>query len=179
MKDLVRMRTSLSQEVAQALNTQIALEANSSAKYLAMASWCGEHGFDNSEAFFLAQSNEERNHMLKIFGYLSNQGAKAYSPEVTNIGHDFGSLREVFETSLEQEIAVTQSIHSIMDICRKTKDYTTELFLQWFIKEQMEEEFVARKILDLYDLIGEEGQGLYIFDKHVRKVKFSENGETA
>jgi ferritin len=177
MKDLVRMRTSLSQEVAQALNAQIALEASSSAKYLAMASWCGEHGYDNCEAFFMEQSNEERNHMLKIFGYLSQQGAKAYSPEVTGISHDFNTLREVFEVSLEQEIAVTQSIHSIMDICRKTKDYTTEIFLHWFIKEQMEEEFIARKILDLYDLIGEGEQSLYVFDKHVRKVKFEETAE--
>jgi ferritin len=176
--DLIRMKTALSQEVISALNEQIKMESRSSAKYLAMSSWCGEHGFSNSENFFMLQAEEERMHMLKIFKYLGDSGAKAISPEVTGITHEYSSLREVFETSLEQEIAVTHSIHKIVDICRKNKDYTTELFMQWFIREQMEEEFIARKVLDLFEMIGEEGQGLYWIDQHIAKVRIEGTPET-
>ncbi|TAE72103.1 MAG: ferritin [Bacteroidetes bacterium] len=177
-KDLVRMKTALSQEVITALNEQIKMESRSSAKYLAMASWCGEHGFSNSEDFFMLQAEEERMHMLKIFKYLGDSGAKALSPEVTDIQQEYASLRDIFETSLEQEIAVTHSIHRIVDACRKNRDYTTELFMQWFIREQMEEEFVARRILDLFEMIGEEGQGLYWIDQHIAKVRTEGSPET-
>lgn len=171
-KDLVRLKTSLNQEVEAILNEQVKLEALSSAKYLAMASWCGEHGFQNSEDFFMKQADEERGHMLKFFRYVSDAGGKPISPEVINIQHEYSSLRDVFETALEQEIGVTHSIHRIVSLCRKMNDYTTEHFLQWFIKEQLEEEFIARRQVELFDVIGEEGQGLYLIDQAIPKVVY-------
>lgn len=175
MKDLVRLRTSLRTEIEAILNEQVKIEGNASAKYLAMASWCGEHGFERSEAFLMTQSEEERKHMLKIFKYISDVGGKPISPEVIAINHDFASLREVFETALEQEIGVTQAIHRIVETCRKHHDYTTENFMQWFLKEQVEEEYVARRIVELFDVIGEDTpNGLYLIDKAVAKVSFDE-----
>lgn len=172
MKDLVRMRTSLTEEVENILNEQIKIEANSSAKYLGMASWCAEKGFEYSEKFFMNQSDEERGHMLKIFKYVNDMGGKAYSPEVALPRHDFSSLKEVFEAALEQEIGVSNAIHRIVDLCRKIKDYTTDNFMQWFIKEQLEEEFIARRQLQLFDIIGEQGAGLYMIDKKIASVKY-------
>jgi ferritin len=172
------MKTALTQEVIAVLNEQIKIESRSSAKYLAMAAWCGEHGYSNSQDFLMLQAEEERMHMLKIFKYLSDSGAKPISAEVTDIQHEYASLRDVFETTLEQEIAVTHAIHRIVDVCRKNRDYTTELFMQWFIREQIEEEFVARRILDLFEIIGEEGQGLYWIDQHIAKVRTEGAPET-
>ena len=177
MKDLVRLKTSLSEEIENILNEQIKIEASSSAKYLAMASWCGEKGFVNSESFFMAQAEEERGHMLKIFKYIGDLGGKPISPEVTNIPHNFESLRDVFETALEQEISVTHAIHRIVDLCRKNKDYTTDSFMQWFINEQLEEEFIARRIVELFDVIGEEGHGLYLIDQAIPKVQYEKGNE--
>ncbi|HYG40309.1 MAG TPA: ferritin-like domain-containing protein, partial [Cytophagales bacterium] len=74
MKDLLRLRTSLTEEIENVLNEQIKLEAASSAVYLAMASWCERNGFLNSANFFFKQSDEERGHMLKIFKYVCDQG---------------------------------------------------------------------------------------------------------
>lgn len=172
MKDLLRLRTSLTEEVEKALNEQIKRESHSSATYLAMASWCDRHGFDNSANFFYKQSGEEREHMLKIFKYLADVGGNAISPDVTGIQQDYPSLRQVFETTLEQEISITQSINRIVDVCYKVKDYTTANFLQWFLKEQVEEEFIARRALELFDVIGEEGVGIYMIDKQVARISY-------
>jgi ferritin len=173
MKDLVRQRTSLSEEIEKILNDQIRQEAKASALYLAMASWCDQHGFANSCDFFYKQSDEEREHMLKFFKYVNDVGGKAISPEVTDIQQNFNSLRSVFEQGLEQEIANTQSINRIVDQCYKAKDYTTVSFLQWFLKEQIEEEFVFRRALELFEVIGEEGVGLYMIDKKIPDIKYA------
>jgi ferritin len=177
MKDLMRMQTSLSEEMIAILNEQVKNEASASAKYLAMASWCAEQGFENSEAYFMTQAEEEREHMLKIFKYINNCGARAISPEVLNIPHEFSTLKEVFESALEQEIAVTASIYRIVDACRKHRDYITENFIQWFVTEQMEEEVNARRAVQLFELIGEDGISLYQVDKAIRKIKQGEEAE--
>jgi ferritin len=180
MKDLVRLRTSLSEEIENILNEQVKMEGSSSSKYLAMASWCGEHGFEKSEAFFMTQSDEERKHMLKIFKYIADVGGKSISPEIGNINHEFNSLREVFETALEQEIGVTRSIHRIVEACRKANDYTTEQFIQWFIQEQIEEEYIARRIVELFDVIGEDTPGgLFMIDNAIAQVVYDTGAAAA
>lgn len=173
MKDLVRLRTSLNEEIENILNEQIKIEGTSSSKYLAMASWCGEHGFEKSEDFFMNQAEEERAHMLKIFKYVADVGGKPFSPEVSGVNHEFSSLREVFEVALEQEIGVTRSIHRIVEACRKFNDYTTEKFMHWFIQEQIEEEYIARRIVELFDVIGEDTPGgLYMIDNAIAEVTY-------
>ena len=174
MKDLLRLRTSLSEEIEILLNEQIKIEATSSAIYLAMSSYCNRNGFDNSAGFLEKQSNEERVHMLKIFKYVNNLGGRAISPEVINIPQDFESFRGIFELALQQEIKVTYQLNRIADQCLKLKDFTTFEFIQWFLKEQIEEEYVARRILELFDVIGEEGIGRWQIDKNIQKVSYGE-----
>ena len=84
-------------------------------------------------------------------------GGNAISPDITNIKQEYNSFREVFEEALEQEISVTQSIKNIAARCHKEQDYVTLEFLNWFFKEQREEEYKARRALELFDVIGEEG----------------------
>jgi ferritin len=172
MKDLLRLRTSLTEEVEKVLNEQIKREAHSSSTYLAMASWCDRHGFDNSASFFYKQSDEEREHMKKIFKYIVDLGGNAKSPEITNIKDEYTSLKEVFELTLEQEISITHSINRIVDLCHKLKDYTTVSFLHWFLNEQIEEEYVARRALELFEVIGQEGVGLYMVDKQIAQISY-------
>ncbi len=174
MKDLLRLRTSLSEEIEALLNEQIKTEAYSSALYLSMASWCNRNGFDNSASYLEKQSYEEREHMMKIFRFVNDMGGSAISPEVTNIPHEFESFRGVFEMALQQEIHVSSTINTIADRCFKAKDFMTFQFIQWFLKEQIEEEYVARRILELFEVIGEEGTGRWQIDKHIPKVTYGE-----
>jgi ferritin len=173
MKDLARLRTSIKESVELALNQQIQMEMISSSKYLAMAGWCDRNGLDYSAGFFYKQSEEERKHGMKLFHYLCDQGTTAYSPEIPAVGQEFDSLRTVFEAALDQEIAVTDSINRIIGICRRENDYTTEELLKWYVKEQMEEEYIARRCLDLFDQIP--ADQLYYLDKKVSSVTYPDN----
>ena len=170
MRDLLRQRTSLKEEIEILLNNQVKMEAEASSKYLAMASWCDRNGFRNSAKYFMKQSEEEREHMVKIFNYLMFVGGTAVSPEVPAVKQEFATFRNVFETALQSEIAVTQSINRIVSASRREEDYATENFLQWFVKEQTEEEDNARHALELFDIIGEEATGQYLIDKAIGKI---------
>lgn len=172
MKDLLKLKSSLSEEIEKILNAQIKVEAHSSALYLSMSAWCEDQGLDNAAKFFAKQSDEERQHMLKLFHYISSRGGKPISPEITNIPSEFESFRGVFEQTLEQEMFVTEQFNKIADTCVKAKDYVTFNFLQWFLEEQVEEEYVVRRILELFDVIGEEGTGRWEIDRHLVKVSF-------
>lgn len=167
MKDLVRQKIGIHLEVMDMLNEQIVREAHASAAYLAMGSWCDHNGLVNSARFFYRQSYEEREHMIRIFRFINDNGGTAYSPEVKNIAHDFESLQEIFETALDQEISITKSINQIVGRCRKVQDYASENFLQWFIKEQLEEENKMRRILEMFDLMGTDGIALKLIDERV------------
>ena len=173
MKDLVRIKSLISTELETLLNQQIKKEAHSAALYLSMASWCDRNGFDNSAEYFYKQSDEERAHQLKIFHYLADMGGTAVSPDVNNVKIEFSSFREIFEDALEAEIAITQSFKNIAAKCHKEHDYVTLEFLNWFFREQREEEYKARRALELFDLIGEEGTGRWEIDKHVQKIAYT------
>lgn len=168
MKDIVRQKIGINVDVMDLLNEQIAKEAYSSAVYLAMASWCDHNGLVYSAEFLYKQSAEEREHMLKIFKFINENGGTAYSPEVRNVNHEYNSLQEIFETALDQEIEITKSINNIVTRCRKVMDYGTENFLQWFVKEQMEEENQFRRILEMFDLMGTDGIALKLIDERIK-----------
>jgi ferritin len=172
MKDLIRIRSLISAEVEALLNQQVRKEAYSSAVYLSMASWCNHNGYDYSAEYFFKQADEERKHQLKFYKYILDMGGNAISPEITGIKQDYNSFREVFEDALDQEISVTQSIKNIYARCLKEQDFVTNEFLNWFLKEQREEEYKARRALELFDVIGEEGTGRWQIDKHVGDIKY-------
>ncbi|RVU00642.1 ferritin [Mucilaginibacter limnophilus] len=172
MKDIIRVKSLLSTEIEAILNQQIRKEAQSSAIYLAMASWCDRNGYDNSADYFFKQAEEEREHQLKFFKYVLDMGGTAISPDVNNIKIEYNSFREVFEDALEQEIAVTESIKAIASRCYKEQDFVTLEFLNWFFKEQREEEYKARRAVELFDVIGTEGTGAWEIDRHVSKINY-------
>lgn len=173
MKDLMRIKSLLSTEIEALLNQQVKKEAHSSAIYLSMASWCDRNGFDGSADFFFKQSDEEREHQLKLYKYILDMGGTALSPEISNIKIEYSSFREVFEDALDQEIAITQSFKNIVARCHKEQDYVTLEFLNWFLKEQREEEYVARRALELFEVIGEQGTGHWDIDKNIGNIKYS------
>ena len=104
-------------------------------------------------------------------------GGTAISPEITGVKTEYNSFREIFEDALDQEISVTQSIKNIAARCYKEQDFVTVEFLNWFFKEQREEEYKARRALELFELIGEEGTGSWEIDKNVGKIKYSSEAE--
>jgi len=173
MKDIIRVKSLLSTDVEALLNQQIKKEAHSSAIYLSMASWCNRNGYDFSSDYFFKQAEEEREHQLKIYKYVLDMGGNSISPDINNIKLEYNSFREVFEDALDQEISVTQSLKNIAARCQKEQDFVTLEFLNWFFREQREEEYKARRALELFEVIGEEGTGRWQIDKHVGQIAYN------
>jgi ferritin len=170
MKDLVRLRTSLKEEIEIALNAQAKMEAEASQKYLAMASWLDRSGYEKSAEYMYKQAEEEREHFLKIFKYLNEVGGTAITPTIGEVQQEYSFFKEVFEVALQSEIAVTNAINKIVTKCREVQDYATEEFLMWYVKEQREEEKNARRALELIELIDESGSGKFVLDKEIAKI---------
>jgi ferritin len=151
--------------VEAALNDQILKEASSSQYYLAMASWAENNGLNGTSKFMYTHSDEERFHMLKLVKFVNERGGKAIIPAISQPPIEFDNLKNVFESLLKHEISVTESINNLVDICLQEKDYTTHNFVQWYVSEQLEEEALARTILDKLKLIGNDNGGMYMFDR--------------
>jgi ferritin len=161
----------LNKKVEKALNDQIKVEAESSQVYLAMASWAEINGFQGSSTFLYAHSDEERTHMLKLIKFVNDRGGKAVIPSLSQPEKDYKTLQNVFGLLLEHETRVTSEINNVVDVCLKEKDYTTHNFMQWYVSEQIEEETIARNVLDKLKLIGNDKGALYFFDRDVAAMK--------
>ncbi len=157
--------------IEKALNEQIEMEARSSHFYLAMASWAENRGLSGTAAFLFRHSDEERLHMLKLVRFVNERGGKAIIPPLASPKTAFSDLQSIFSTLLEHETNVTASINEVVDLCLKRKDYTTHNFMQWYVAEQIEEEALARNILDKLALIGSDKGGLYLFDRDLEQLQ--------
>ena len=155
----------ISSKMKKALNDQIAMEANASNTYLAMASWCEITGYEGSAAFFYVQAEEERQHMLKFIHYLNDIGVSATIPGIKSPASNFKSLETIIKTALNNEQIVTKAIHDMVEITQKEKDHSTYAFLEWFVNEQVEEEKKFETILQKFDLIGRDKLAINEIDK--------------
>ena len=160
----------MNNRVEAALNDQIKKEASSSQYYLAMASWAENNGLNGTAKFMYTHSDEERFHMLKLVKFVNERGGTAVIPSIEQPPVKFKDLKNVFELLLEHEIGVTASINNLVDICLQEKDYTTHNFVQWYVSEQLEEEALARTILDKLKLIGTDNSGMYMFDRDLENA---------
>ena len=155
----------LSERVSESLNKQVQLEAASSQYYLAMASWAETQGLKGIAAFLYKHSDEERLHMLKLIKFMNDRGSHGLVPALKQPPQQFKSIRNIFDQVLGHEEEVTAEINKVVDITLKEKDYTTHNFLQWYVAEQIEEESLARELVDKLKLIGDDKGGLYLFDR--------------
>ena len=160
----------LSKKIEKALNQQVASESASSQYYLAMASWAETEGLNGIAEFLYTHSDEERTHMLRLIRYINERGGKAVVTELKQPPKSFKSIKDIFESLLNHEIGISKEINELVDICLQEKDYTTHNFLQWYVAEQLEEEALARAIMDKLKLIGDDKGGLYLFDRDIESM---------
>ena len=160
----------ISKKIEAALNNQVELEAASSQLYLSMASWAEVQGLGGIAEFLYGHSDEERMHMIKLVRFLNERGGHGIVPALKLPPANFKSILSVFESILAHEIKVSNEINHLVEACLKEKDYTTHNFLQWYVSEQIEEESLARKVLDKLKLIGGDKGGLYFFDRDLESI---------
>ncbi len=158
----------LKASIEKALNKQIQIEAESSQIYLSMASWAEKQGFEGVAAFMYAHSDEERFHMLKLMKFVNERGGHAQVSALKAPPLSFGSFKEMFKTLFDHEVMVSQAINDLVEIALSEKDHASHNFLQWYVSEQIEEEALARNILDKINLIGDDKGGFYLFDNDIK-----------
>ena len=115
-----------------------------------------------------AHSDEERFHMLKLMKFVNERGGHAQVSALKAPPLSFGSFKEMFKTLFDHEVMVSQSINDLVEIALSEKDHASHNFLQWYVSEQIEEEALARNILDKINLIGDDKGGFYLFDNDIK-----------
>jgi ferritin len=159
----------LNKKVEKILNEQVKKEGFSSSLYLAMASWAETNGMEGIAEWLYEQSDEEREHMLKLVKFINERGGKAIIPEFEKPDTDYPGVKKLFEKVLEHEEYISASINEIVAVCIAEKDYTTHNWIQWFVTEQIEEERNATQILDKLNMLGE--KTLYVFDRDIMSLR--------
>ena len=163
----------LSERITEALNKQINNEIYSAYLYLSMSAhstFIGLKGFAN---WFMVQYQEEMVHAMKIYDYINGQGGQVKLMAVAQPPTEFGSPLEMFEKTLEHEKFVTKCINGLVDLAIEEKDHASNIFLQWFVTEQIEEEANDNEIISKLKLVGKEGNGLFMIDKELAARVFT------
>lgn len=156
--------------IEKLLNDQVKFEANASMQYLAMASWADASGYNGVAEFFYLQSEEERVHMTKLVKFINERSGKVIVPEIDKPQENYQTLNELFETFLKSEMFVTEQINHVIYECLQHKEYNVHNFMQWYVTEQLEEEAVARTLLDKLTIIGNDKSGHYLFDRDINTI---------
>lgn len=159
----------LSNKIETALNNQVQSEIYSSYLYLAMAAYCAGEGFHGFAHWFKSQSKEEWGHAMKIFEYVLSRGGHSELKAIKAPPSSFRSIPDTMQQTLKHEQAVTHSINALYELAGKEKDYATQVALQWFVTEQVEEEAGVQEILQKIDLLKQSPSGLLYLDKELKK----------
>lgn len=162
----------LSKKMIDALNEQINKEMYSAYLYMAMSAHSEEIGLSGFANWFMVQYKEEMSHAMKIYHYLQDQGSKIVLGAIEAPPSEFKSPLDMFKKTLTHEQFVTKSINGIVDLAISEKDHATQIFLQWFVTEQVEEEANDNELISKLEMIGDNSGGLYMLDKELASRVF-------
>ncbi len=154
----------LDKELVSLLNNQINMEWYSAYFYLDIYSYYTDKNLDGFGNWFYVQTQEERDHAMLFIKYLLNNSEKVTLQDVQAPNFVFKDFREPANAAFEHEKKVTASINNIYALAYEKKDFRTMQFLDWFVKEQGEEEKNTEDIIKKYDLFGNDTKGLYLLD---------------
>lgn len=145
----------ISTELNKAFNDEIGRELFASHQYIAIASYFDDRALKKLAQMFFKQSQEEREHAMKFVEYLNEVGGKVEIPAVDAPKNDFQSAEEAVRLALEWELDVTRHINDLMTMAVEQKDYAAQEFLDWFVKEQVEEVSTMQDLLQIVQQVGE------------------------
>lgn len=159
----------LTKKVEEICNRQIEREGYSSNLYMAMASWAENKGMAGMAAWLYAQADEERMHMLKFIRFVNERGGVAVIPAFKQPPVKYKGIHEMFKEVLKHEQFISASINEVLAASIAENDYATTNWIQWFVKEQVEEESSVQLIIDKLALAGE--QGIYFLDRDIMRMR--------
>ena len=169
----------LSENVQGALNDQMNAELYSSYLYLSMSSYFSEANLEGFAHWMYYQAQEELMHAMKFYAFVIQRGGRVILGAIETPPQEWESPEAVFEATLNHERKVTGLINALMETAMDAKDHATQIFLQWFVSEQVEEEETADGILQRLKLLQGTKEGLYMLDRELAQRQMPGAGEEA
>ncbi|MBR6523691.1 MAG: ferritin [Clostridia bacterium] len=154
----------LNEKVSKLINEQINKELYSAYLYLDFSIYYEAQGLDGFANWYMIQAQEERDHAMLMLKYLQMGGEKVTLEAVAKPDKEFNSLMDPLKAGLEHEQYVTSLINDIYAAAYDVRDFRTMQFLDWFVKEQLEEEKNADDMVKKMELFGSDAKGLYSLD---------------
>jgi ferritin len=163
----------LSTNMQSGLNAQMTKEAHASQIYLSYAAWADSEGYAGIANFLFRHAQEERNHMMKVLEYILERGGTVKVEAIPAPPPNPTSVQQCFEKVFEHEVDNTTAIYKLVKLSFEEGDWATWHFMQWFVKEQTEEETLALNLLDKIKIAGGDkasGDALYNLDRDLEKT---------
>ena len=157
----------LSSKLQDAFNKQINAELYSSYLYLAMAAYFESKDLKGMANWMVIQSAEEKAHAMRFYDFINDRGGRVLLAQIDAPKSEWKSPLEAFEEAYKHEIKITGMINDLMTLVAVEKDGAGHDFLEWFCREQVEEEANAQLIVAQLKLVGDNGVGLYMIDQQL------------
>jgi ferritin len=159
----------INSKVEGALNDQIRKEFYSTYLYLSMAARFESMNLKGFAHWMQVQANEETKHAMKIYGYVNERGGNVILQQVDAPPSNWKSANEMFTEAYQHEQKVTESINKIVELATRENDIATQVFLQWFVTEQVEEEASANEIAQKLQLMRDNAPALLLLDSELHR----------
>ena len=162
----------ISKKMQVALEKHVGAEIESAYLYLAMSAWCEAKAFKGFGRWLRIQFEEELAHATRILDFLLARGCSVSFSPLAAPGAEYRSILEVFRKTLEHERRVTEKVHRLHALAAAEKDTATQVFLQWFVSEQVEEEARVTEIVDKLRMVDDRpGAALYLDKEYGKRTR--------
>ena len=159
----------ISKTMQDALNAQINAEQHSAQLYLAMSAHCEGRSFRGFATWLRIQAGEETAHAMKLMAFLLDRTGKLVLHPVAAPPPEYGGVIQIFEQALKHEQGNTSRINALFQQAREERDHASEIALQWYVTEQVEEEATISQIVDHLHAVGDQGGGIWYLDSRMGK----------
>lgn len=156
----------MDKNVLKALNEQIRAELHSAYIYLGMSAHFSERNLDGFASWMRIQGKEEVGHAMRLYAHVLETGGHVELKAIDAPPSKLGTPLEVFRAALAHEKKITKMINALFDLARAKNERATELMLQWFVTEQVEEEDNAARAVHQIELAGDSTAALLMLDHH-------------
>ena len=169
----------LDKEIEDALNGQINAEMYSAYLYLAMSAYFQSISLTGFSSWMRVQAQEEMVHAMKFYDFINERGGRVALKPIDAPQAEWESPPAAFEGAYSHEQKVTGLINELVELALKKRDHATNIFLQWFVSEQVEEEDSANEVVEKIKLVGEAQGGLFMLDRELGQRTFTPPADTS
>ena len=163
----------LKKKMLKALNNQVNAEMYSSYLYLSMESYFQSVSLSGFSSWMRGQVQEELFHGMKFYDYINERGGRVTLDTIAKPDSEWKTPLTAFERILKHEQLVTSMVNDLMDLAIAEQDHATQIFLQWFVSEQVEEEATVGEVVNKLRLIKNDSAGLFFLDAEMAKRVFT------